>query len=356
MSPRSVAIVLHDLPLGGTERIALRLARSWATAGVAVTILCGDPRGPLAPMVPEAARFVALDPPIARGPDSRARLGRAAARWLAEHPVDALFVVGNWHWEVVPAIAAMAARPRIVAQISSPLAMVPRGRARQWLFERRMRRLLAGADALVTMDETGRRLADHILGRPIATTIPLPAIDDGAPSPRPAPDTPSIFAAGRLIRQKGFDLLIDAIAALPAVRLTIAGTGPERGALERRIARRALGDRVRLVGYVADIRPYLDDARLLVLPSRFEGYGAVIVEALAAGRPVVATRTTPAVGELLGDPVCGTAVPSADIPALACAIAARLAAPQPDPRHLSDAVAAHRIGPAAARYLDVLGG
>jgi glycosyltransferase involved in cell wall biosynthesis len=63
-----------------------------------------------------------------------------------------------------------------------------------------------------------------------------------------------------------------------------------------------VADRVRLPGYVPDIRPWLAIARTFLLTSWYEGYAAVIVEALGAGRPVVSTDCTPAARELLGEP------------------------------------------------------
>ena len=95
----------------------------------------------------------------------------------------------------------------------------------------------------------------------------------------------------------------------------------------------------------------LDAARLLVLPSRFEGYGAVVVEALGAGRPVIATATTPAVGDLMTDPERGIVVPPGDVAALATAIRTLLDRPAPDPDRLADAVSAYRIGAGAQAYL-----
>jgi glycosyltransferase involved in cell wall biosynthesis len=345
---------MHDFPLGGTERIALRLAREWIGRGVAVTIFCGDESGPLRAMVPEGAYLAPAEPPIPRAPRSRQRLGRAAARYFAAHPVDALFVTGNFHWEVVPSLSRIAPRPTILVQISSPLKMPRRKRLRQALFRRRMRRLLARADALVAMDESGRRSADAMMKRPVATTIPLPALDDDHPPVSPASGR-MIFAAGRLIHQKGFDLLIEAFRQLddPEARLVIAGSGPEEEALRQQIAAARLTDRVRLAGYTPDIRPFLDEARLFVLPSRFEGYGAVIVEALGAGRPVIATASTPAVDDVLADPMRGKAVPIEDVPALTAALREMLDRPPPDPSALSEAVAAYRIGAGAEAYLDL---
>ena len=352
--PATIGVVMHDFPLGGTERIALRLARAWLALGIRVTIFCGDEGGPLRSMVPDGATLVTATPPISRGTGSRERLGRAAARHFATHPVDTLFVTGNFHWQVVPALAAIPQRGAIVVQISSPLALPQRGRILQWRFRQRMRRLLRSADRLVAMDETGRARADAMLGRAIARTIPLPALDDDAPPPIRATGR-TILAAGRLIRQKGFDLLIEAFARLDdtSARLVIVGTGPEDANLRRLATRRGLDARITFAGFVPDLRPSLDTARLFVLPSRFEGYGAVIVEALGAGRPVIASDSTPAVGDVLTSPERGLIVPVGDIDALTAALRTLLDRPAPDPARLAAAVASYRIGTGARAYLDL---
>jgi len=348
---RSIGIVLHDFPLGGTERIALRLARAWSERGVAVTLFVGEDKGPLRPMVPPDVRLVLADPAIPRGPHSRDRLGAAAAAHFAREPVDGLFVPGNFHWEIVPALARIPRRPAIVVQISSPLRMKQRGRLRQFRFERRMRHLLRHADALVAMGALHEAQAEAILGRDAATTIPLPALDEARPAGPASGKT--ILAAGRLIHQKGFDLLIDAFDRLddPEASLVIAGSGPEEAALARQIADRGLAGRARLTGFTPDIQPLLDEARLFAMASRFEGYGAVILEALGAGRPVIATASTPAADDVLGDPACGIVVPVEDVDALADALRTLLDRPAPDPHRLAAAVDAYRIGAGADAYL-----
>lgn len=343
--------MLHDFPLGGTERIALRLARAWSDAGVAVTLFAGEDKGPLRDLVAPGVRLVPAEPPIPRGRNSRGRLGRAAAAYFAREPVDGLFVPGNFHWEAVPALARIPQRPAIVVQISSPLRMKERGWLRQFGFERRMRRLLRDADALVAMGGLHKRQADTLMGRSMATIIPLPALDDDAPA-GPATGR-TILSAGRLIHQKGFDLLIDAFARLddPEARLVIAGSGPEDAALAKRIADRGLEGRASLIGFAADIRPLLDEARLFVMASRFEGYGAVIIEALGAGRPVIATASTPAVDDVLLHPERGIVIPVEDVEALTDALRTLLDRPAPDPQRLAAAVDGYRIGAGAAAYL-----
>jgi glycosyltransferase involved in cell wall biosynthesis len=165
---------------------------------------------------------------------------------------------------------------------------------------------------------------------------------------------PIVLAAGRLVPEKGFARLIDAFAKLPegTARLVIVGDGPEADALHRQSETLGLADRVELVGYVADIRPWLDAARLFVLASDFEGYPAVLAEALAAGRPVIATDCTPAT-RLLAAPGAGMVVPLDDSKALARAITTMLAQAPPDPGALAALVAHHRIGAVAAEYLNL---
>jgi glycosyltransferase involved in cell wall biosynthesis len=108
------------------------------------------------------------------------------------------------------------------------------------------------------------------------------------------PEQRVVLAAGRLVEGKGFHLLIDAFARIaagnPEARLMVAGDGPERAALERKVASLELQGRVGLIGPVASLVPLLQLADVFALPSLHEGLPLVILEALAAGRPILATR------------------------------------------------------------------
>ncbi|WP_299539336.1 glycosyltransferase [uncultured Streptomyces sp.] len=108
---------------------------------------------------------------------------------------------------------------------------------------------------------------------------------------------------GRLVPGKRFDLLVRAVAALPGVRLVLAGDGPERAALTALAARLGAGDRITLLGELADGGPGPDVPDLLgavdvfVSPSREESFGLAVLEALAAGLPVL-YRACPAIEDL----------------------------------------------------------
>lgn len=146
----------------------------------------------------------------------------------------------------------------------------------------------------------------------------------GTPAPLPV-GGPHLVAIGRLAPQKGFSLLIEALALaaphLPGLRLVLVGDGPLRPVLERQIAALGLEGRVELAGWLdeAGVRDRLARAQALVMPSFAEGLPLVVIEAMAAGRPVIATLIagTP---ELV-TPDCGWLVPAGDAGALAGAMA-----------------------------------
>ena len=178
---------------------------------------------------------------------------------------------------------------------------------------------------------------------------------DAAPEPatRPEADPRELLAIGRLVPQKNLALAVAAVAALEdrSLRLTILGEGPERAALTAAITAQGLAGRVQLAGYAADVRPALQRARLLLLSSRFEGYPAVVVEALAEGVPVVATPCSPALAEMIVDADCGEIAADHTPQALAAALRRALARPPPDRAALAATVARHELAAGAAAYL-----
>jgi glycosyltransferase involved in cell wall biosynthesis len=353
-----ILVVLHDLPLGGSERIAIRLANQWAALGRDVTLLCGEVRGPLTALVSPAVAVVECDPPIPRGRGSRKRLGAATAAHIAAHRPDLLFVPGNYHWPILPVIARLprAERPIVIAQISTPLYRPGRGPIRQVEYNFRTRRNLACADVAISLSDPMTDDADRVLRRPITQRLNLPALGDLDPAPLAPPQAELlILCAGRLSAVKGFDVAVRAFAALghPTAKLVIVGEGPMRKRLVGLARELGVADRVGFPGYVPDIRPWLDCSRLLLLTSVYEGYAAVVVEALAAGRPVVATDCTPAACDLLDRPERGVVAPIGDVEALSDGLRQVLSRPAPDPARLAEAVSGYRMGPIAEGYLDI---
>ncbi len=135
-----------------------------------------------------------------------------------------------------------------------------------------------------------------------------------------------VLALGRLHRNKGFDVLIRALAQLPGVHGVIAGEGPERASLEALARAEGVADRLHLPGWRHDTAALLAGCDALACPSRHEPLGNVVVEAFAAGRPIVAANAA-GPRELIRPGEDGLLVPTEDAPALATSLGLVLQTP-----------------------------
>jgi len=162
--------------------------------------------------------------------------------------------------------------------------------------------------------------------------IPLPPIS-------PNGSARIVGTVGRLIEQKGVDVFIDAAALVsvhvPNVEFLIVGDGPLCAACRRRIAAHGLNGRMSLLGERADIPALLGQMSVFVSAARWEGMPYAVLEALAARRPVVATRVLGS-SELIADGVHGLLVPPDDPAAMSAAIVSLLNDP-PHARSLGQA-------------------
>jgi glycosyltransferase involved in cell wall biosynthesis len=137
-------------------------------------------------------------------------------------------------------------------------------------------------------------------------------------------DGRTMVAVGRLDEQKGFDLLLPAFARIaarhPDWRLVIWGEGEERARLEAVRDGLGLAARVRMPGVTARPGQWVEEADLFVLSSRYESFGNVVTEAMAAGLPVLVTDCPWGPGEIVQHGVDGWLVPPENVPALAQAL------------------------------------
>ncbi len=146
-----------------------------------------------------------------------------------------------------------------------------------------------------------------------------PACDDDV-APDPLRRNVIIGSAGRLIELKGHRFLIDLAAMLKKQKLDfkirIAGKGPLRDSLQNQIDELGLGDVVQLLGFVSDMRTFLQKADIFLFPSQLEGFGYAVVEAMSAALPVVAFDTG-SIPEIIENGETGFLVPPNDLEGLA---------------------------------------
>jgi glycosyltransferase involved in cell wall biosynthesis len=205
------------------------------------------------------------------------------------------------------------------------------------------RALASLTDIVVTVSEYHRSVATV---ERLAPRQRLVAIVNGIRDPRPqvpatgSPGGPTrserhrkltLLCFGRLSTQKGIHHLLSAMALLePSLRdrcrLQLAGAGELAAHLQSEVRRLGLEDVVDFLGFRSDVEELVENADIVVLPSLWEGLSIALLEALAAGKPVVATAI-PSNVEVVGDSRCAVLVPPADPGALADAITTLVRSP-----------------------------
>jgi glycosyltransferase involved in cell wall biosynthesis len=190
----------------------------------------------------------------------------------------------------------------------------------------RRRSLAARLDAHVAVSARLAREVEDLIGCPAGS---IETIHNGVPDVQVTPlprlrSEPTIGFVGRLAEEKGVDLLLHALRDLPGTAAVLVGDGPDRGALERLAAELGLADRVVFTGWSDEVRRLLPTFDVLAQPSRREGFGISIVEAMLAEVPVVATDAG-GMAEVVADGVTGFTVASENAAALGAALGTLLA-------------------------------
>jgi len=356
-----ILFVIPSLGPGGAERVASLLVNDWVDDGHEVTLVTFE--------MPGAEPFFALDPRVntqlLAADSSRrgvaARLGANVARvarlrsTLKELRPDTVVAFMTEANVVALAAAKGLGIPVVVSERNQPDRP---GLGRLHKLARRL--TYPSASAIVVQTEDIADWAKQF-GVPVEM-IPNPVALEPEPK-RPAESSPAIVAMGRLTYQKGFDILVKSFAAVagqhPEWRLVIHGEGPERGALRRLAAESGCEDRISLPGLAKDSGAMLREASLFVLPSRFEGYPNVLIEALAAGLPVIATSCPGASEEIVAGGDHGLLVPPDDVAALGNALDIMMSSPDLRSGYAArarDAVAKIETSVIAKRWLDRLAG
>jgi glycosyltransferase involved in cell wall biosynthesis len=179
---------------------------------------------------------------------------------------------------------------------------------------------------IVTITDALRRFTVEQVGIPAAKVETIHYGLDGLPDAwgeNPPDDVAGriLLSTSRLAPQKGIDVAIRALLHIEDASLVVLGEGPERGRLEALARELGVDQRVVLPGRVPDVAAWLRRATVYVQPSRWEGFGLGVLEAMHAGLPVVASRVS-SLPELVVDGETGLLVPPDDPVALAAAVAA----------------------------------
>lgn len=335
-----ITLFSASLGPGGAERVISAMADHWAGAGRRVRLVtlsaCDADFHPVDPGVERVGLGLAGTSAGGIGAvrENLRRVARLREAILAGRP-DAVVSFGDSS-NCLALLATVGTGLRVVvSERSNPLRMPI---ARSWALMRRL--LYPRAHAVVAQTEHVAEWARAFVPADRVRVIP----NFVRPPDARAPETPRegsarrIAAVGRLSAEKGFDLLVDAFARCaaghPDWSLWIAGEGPDRPLLERRVADLSLCGRVEMPGLVRDVGRLLADADLFVLPSRFEGFPNALLEAMAAGVAPVAFDCESGPAAIIRHGTDGLLVPPEDVDALAAAM----------DRLMSDPVGRARMG------------
>jgi len=341
--PFRLTAVIGTLGAGGAERMMAILTRAWAERGWQVELVLTLAKS-------TDAQFFEADPRIkvqyldlyrlSRGlrQGALANLRRVLAlrRAIRASRPDAVLAF-TVETNVLTILGSLGLRVPVVVEEHIFAEWPPL--ARRW----RLVRLLTYPFASSVVALTPSALAALGLARGRhGRVVPNPVLP-APPDPVAVAEPPVIVAMGRLVAQKGFDMLIEAFAPVarrhPDWNLEIWGEGPDRSKLEGRRDELGLAERIRLPGTTPEPHAVLGRAGIFVMSSRREGFPMVLGEAMASGVPCVSFDCPSGPRELIRDGVDGLLVPPNDVVALSSTLerlisdrdlAARLASRAPE--------------------------
>jgi glycosyltransferase involved in cell wall biosynthesis len=305
--------------IGGSERHLLTLLPALRERGVDVSFVgLDDPAGVLEPFYAElAVPFERVSAPRDLDPMLAWRLARTL-RSVRPDLVHTHLVHADVYGAVAPGV-------RIVSTKHNPDPF------RAGSFRYVERALARRASRIIAISEAVRRFSVELVGLPTEKVevvhYGLDALPEAwAENPPLELREPLLLAVCRLAPQKGLDTAVRALAELPDTTLLVLGVGPDRAALEGLADSLGVRDRLVLPGRVGDVAALYRRATVVVHPARWEGFGLAMLEAMLAGKPVVAARAGSA-PELVVDGETGLLVPVDDATALAEAVGSLLADP-----------------------------
>lgn len=326
-----IALFTRDLAGGGVGRVIVNLSKGFLGRGHDVDVVLARARGPYLEQLEPQVRVI--DFAVSR----TLRCIPGLTRYLRhERPktliacTDGANVVALWAKRL-----ARVPTPVLVSVHTNVSHHARRAtKARGRLIPHFIRPFYPWADGVIAVsqgvadDLAATARLDRRRIRVIYNPVDIAGIVAQADRPPDHPwfgpgEPPVILSAGRLTAQKDYPTLLRAFASVrrrrPA-RLVILGEGTERAALETLAAELGCAADVALPGFVANPYPFMRAARMFVLSSAWEGFGNVLIEAMALGTPVIATDCPSGPAEILGGGRFGRLVPVGDAAALGEAI------------------------------------
>ena len=339
-----LSLYIPNLDTGGAQRVILNLADGFESKGCDVDIVVNKRGGRFCSKVPDGVSLTTLD---ADGSLPIVSEGRELADYLRGYEPDVLFSALS-HANIPALLANKRVRnvdTRIVVSNHCPSKFYYRKHAKARVTRRLVSLTYRWADNIITVSKGAAEDLYRVAGIPRERIQPVynPVVTDELRDRAQEEvthdwlpgDEPVVLAMGGMeghrSRQKNFDLLVDAFAQVrteQTAKLVILGKGEDRNRLQQRTEELGIADDVDFPGFVDNPFPYMRESSVFVLPSRYEGFGNVIVEAMACGCPVVSTDCLSGPAEILDYGTYGELVPVEDAQSMANAISETLENPR----------------------------
>jgi glycosyltransferase involved in cell wall biosynthesis len=309
--------------VAGAERVVISGVRALQDAGIDARIFALEARPGAAAAFLDAAKAAGANVEILPAPRSLdVRAAMQLRRFIASMPNAPVLHAHGYRALALCHVAAMGGR-RVIATVHGFTSHDRRARLYEWIERRLCRRtakVVAVSDPLAALLALSG-VSDHrlvVVDNPLPRALP-PATRVDARQDAPQ-DARRLVCVGRLSHEKGLDVLLRALARLPSGSfwLQVVGDGPQRDALVILTRELGLQDSVAFSGYTDDVAQALMAADLFVLPSRTEGTPLALLEAMASGRPALATAVGGVPNALARG--AGVLVPPDDVGALAGAL------------------------------------
>ena len=363
---QQIWFVLAKLQIGGIERNSLKLIQQCLRWGIDVRIILFERKGELLEEVPSQVPITCLGHPF-----KFAFPYRLAKQIRSQKPACIVSAFDDVNIMVIAAKALAKSDTPVLLSNHNSFSVAKsesKGleRAKYFLLKYALPWAFKHAKSIVAVSNGMTDDLSRSLNIPahLINVIYNPIIDTAFSYRAQLPSVHSvskqtILFVGRLVPQKNVPNLLNACAIIKkrqTVDLIIAGDGPLRSQIEDQVTKMGLADSVRTVGTVINPLPLMAASGVLVLPSKFEGLGNALVEALACGTQVVSTDCPHGPAEILKNGKYGQLVPVDDPEALANAIERALSRKfRVEPNILRQRAAEFSVEKATRRYLESAG-
>ena len=330
MNPEKIVLFVPNLEGGGAERMMVNLVNSFERKGFNANLLLARKTGPYVKLVNKNVKIFDLKISFLN-PLFLYHLFRFFKKEKPDIVLSAM-TLPNVAVLLVKRLAMSSSKVYISERVAMGVQSKNSSSLKETLKPIVARLTYNWADHIIAISNgVSRNLIDTIgISEKKITTIYNPVVTSQLFKTYPKPSHPFfnmnhriILGAGRLVPQKDFKTLIHAFSMLVKqsdIRLIILGDGPQKKELAQLIEQLGLSEKISLPGYVEDLFAYMNHASLFVLSSRWEGFGNVLVEAMAMGCPVVSTNCPSGPAEILSDGKYGELVDIENPEALAKAI------------------------------------